>query len=117
MGHGDALPEQSTTPAQRRRWDLDRALMMRWQAADTAPKDGTHILVCSGPYDEFTGFNQKPPQVVHFFADPEQPGFYPSHGIVQDSYNDRPVEFSLWSPLGHEPRGLSIWPQHLGPYV
>lgn len=102
MGYGDSLPEQSTTKAERRRWDVDRALMMRWQTADTAPKDGSHILVCSGPYDGFTGFNQRPPQVVHYFDD----GFYPSHGIVEGSYNDRPVEFTLWSPLGHEPRSV-----------
>lgn len=104
MGYGDSLPEASTTKEERQRWMLDRALLMRWQLAETAPRDGTHILVCRGPYDQWTGFNQSPPQVVHYFGDPEEPGFYPSHGIVQDSYNDRPVAFTHWSPLGHEPR-------------
>ncbi len=100
MAHGDALPEQRTTPAERRRWDVDRALMMRWQLAESAPKDGEHILVCEGPYTERWGFAQRPPVVVHFHED----GFYLSQGIVEGSYNDQPVTFTHWSPLGHEPR-------------
>lgn len=105
MSTSDALPEESTTPAERARWRLDRALLLRWQTADSAPKDGTHILVCEGPYSEHVGFNQRPPCVVHYFNDPDVPGFYLSRGIVQDSYNDKPQSFSHWSPLGHEPRG------------
>ncbi len=104
MAHGDALPEQSTTPAERRRWDLDRALMTRWQLSESAPKDGTHILVACGPYNSVIGFDQRPPIVVHYWSNPGEEGFYPSHGIVENSYNDAPVIFTHWSPLGHEPR-------------
>ena len=104
MAHGDALPEQSTTREERARWNLDRALLMRWQPADTAPKDGTHILVCEGPYTETWGFAQLPPAVVHYWSNPGEEGFYLSRGLVEDSYNDGPVFFTHWSPLGHEPR-------------
>lgn len=31
MGHGDALPEQSTTKLERAQWDYDRALLLRQQ--------------------------------------------------------------------------------------
>lgn len=74
-----------------------------WEPAETAPKDGTHILVCLGPFGQHVGFNHKPPQVVHYFDDPEAPGFYLSSGIVADSYNDNPVGFTHWKPLGKEP--------------
>lgn len=105
MAHGDALPEQSTTREERVRWTLDRALMQRWQSADTAPKDGTHILVAHGPYSERWGFMQSPPMVVHYWSNPGEEGFYLSNGLVEGSYNDEPIKFTHWSPLGHEPRG------------
>lgn len=104
MGHGDALPEERTTVAERAQWTLDRALLQRWQPADTAPKDGTHILVCQGPYSERWGFNQSPPCVVHYWSNPGEEGFYLSAGLVEGSYNDMPFHFTHWSPLGHEPR-------------
>lgn len=100
----DALPEQSTTREERARWMLDRALLMRWQPADSAPRDGTHILVCEGPYSETWGFAQLPPAVVHYWSNPGEEGFYLSRGLVDGSYNDGPVMFTHWSPLGHEPR-------------
>lgn len=114
MAHGDSLPEQSTTPAERRRWDVDRALMFRWQPAETAPKDGTHILVCRGPYSEHFGFNQSPPIVAHYWGNPGEEGFYQSSGLVEGSYNDKYIEFTHWSPLGHEPRGDSVAPRESG---
>ena len=77
--------------------------MSEWRPAETAPKCGVHILVCHGPYDGYVGFNQKPPQVVHYFNDPHQPGFYMSSGLVADSYNDNPVDFTHWKYLGDEP--------------
>jgi hypothetical protein len=79
--------------------------LQRWQTADAAPKDGSHILVCRGPYGTHWGFNQSPPMVVHWWGNPGEEGFYLSGGIVQDSYNDAPVEFTHWRPLiGTEPR-------------
>lgn len=78
-----------------------------WLPAETAPKDGSHILVAFGPYDKWTGFDQKPPCVVHWYPgwkegnEPE--GFYLSHGIVQDSYNDQPMTFSHWQRLSSPP--------------
>jgi hypothetical protein len=77
-----------------------------WHDAAAAPHDGTHILVCKGPYGQHWGFNQSPPCVVHYFPDPDAPGFYLSGGIVQDSYNDKPVEFTHWRHLGEPPGGV-----------
>src|SRR6185437_8745410 len=99
------FPEESTTREERQQWMLDRALMLRWQPAATAPKDGTHILVAQGGYSEHFGFNQSPPIVAHYWDNPGEEGFYQSAGIVEGSYNDKPIEFMWWSPLGHEPRG------------
>jgi hypothetical protein len=31
-------------------------MMLDWHQADTAPKDGAHIMVCSGPYSDGWGF-------------------------------------------------------------
>lgn len=76
---------------------------MTWYPEAAAPQDGTHILVCSGPYDQYRGFNQAPPCVVHYFPEPDAPGFYLSRGIVQDSYNDEPVTFTHWRRLGETP--------------
>lgn len=41
-----------------------------WQPIETAPKDGTHLLVCdaSRAYTAFWGFGQNPPTVGHYFA-------------------------------------------------
>jgi hypothetical protein len=80
--------------------------MLEWRCVETdpPPTDGSHILVCRGPYSDHWGFSQSPPCVVHYFADPDEPGFYLSGGIVQDSYNDKPVEFNMWRHLGDAPR-------------
>lgn len=74
-----------------------------WQPIETAPKDGTHILVCLGPYD-FHNFNSRPPMVVHWWGYEGESGFYLSTGIVQDSYNDQPIEFTHWMPLPDPPK-------------
>lgn len=79
-------------------------MSVQWLPRATAPRDGQHILVCSAPYSVHTTFNQKPPCVVHYWANPGEEGFYLSSGIVQGSYNDAPVEFTHWTPLlGLEP--------------
>lgn len=100
MAHDDALPEQSTTAEERRVWAITRL----WRPVHEAPKDGSHILVCRGPYGPSWSFNQEPPCVVHWWDNPGEEGFYLSHDIVEGSYNDVPVEFVFWLPLvGAEP--------------
>ena len=75
-------------------------MQLDWQTSE-APKDGRHLLVCSGPYYDYWTFNQKPPVVVHYFDD----GFYLSSGIVAGSENDKPVAFTHWCDIGgSEPR-------------
>lgn len=64
------------------------------------PKDGTHILVCCGPYDQHWGFNQRPPAVVHYYNNPGEEGFYLSNGARED---DDPFEFTHWQPLEQIP--------------
>lgn len=83
----------------------ERSKMSQWETKDSAPKDGTHILVCFGFYSEQRTFAQSPPMVVHYWGNPGEEGFYLSTGIVQDSYNDKPVVFTHWRALGDEPRG------------
>lgn len=97
------FPEQSTTKAERDQWDRDYNARHGWHPADEAPKDGTHILVCSGPYDKHWTFDQAPPCVVHYWSNPGEEGFYPSSGIVENSYNDHPVNFKWWCYLGETP--------------
>lgn len=74
-----------------------------WRLAESAPKDGTHILACRGPYNEHWGFDQSPPAVVHYWSNPGEEGFYLSHGLVDGSYNDAPFEFTHWRKLAEPP--------------
>lgn len=76
-----------------------------WRPASSAPKDGTHIQVCAGPYSAHWGFNQSPPAVVHYWSNPGEEGFYLSHGLVEGSYNDKPFRFDRWRALGAPPIG------------
>lgn len=87
-------------------FDSKFALGLSWKTAATAPRDGTHILVCEGPYGSLTTFDQRPPVICHYFPDPDEPGFYQSSGIVQDSYNDHPIQFTHWRPLGDPPSAI-----------
>ncbi len=75
----------------------------RWKPADTAPKDGSHILVAFGPYSKHWTFDQRPPCVVHYWRDADGEGFYLSCGIVEGSYNDKPIQFTEWCDLGAPP--------------
>ena len=77
--------------------------MTSWNTTP-APRDGSHILVCCGPFSKNWTFAQRPPCVVHWWDNPGEEGFYLSHGLVENSYNDVPVEFTHWQLLhGTEP--------------
>jgi hypothetical protein len=65
---------------------------MTWQPIETAPKDGTHILAWR---------NNNPPTVVHWFDDPEAPGFYTSVNEIAPNYPFNPTH---WMPLPEPPK-------------
>lgn len=74
-----------------------------WLPIESAPRDGTHFLACTGGYGEHWTFNQRPPVVVHYWSNPGEEGFYLSTGLVDGSYNDVPLDLQWWKPLGLEP--------------
>jgi hypothetical protein len=66
------------------------------QPIETAPKDGTHILAWRDPIGiRFTN-NTNPPTVVHWFNDPDEPGFYTS---VNEQAPEHPFNPTHWMPL------------------
>lgn len=68
----------------------------RWKPIETAPKDGTHILACRIPIGIRVTVNTNPPTVVHWFDDPNDPGFYTSVNAVAPEYPYNPTH---WQPL------------------
>lgn len=68
------------------------------QPIETAPKDGTHILAWRTPIGIRTTNNTHPPTVVHWFDDPDEPGFYTS---VNERAPEHPFEATHWMPLPH----------------
>lgn len=44
MAHGDALPEESTTPLERAQWDYDRAVLLRDQAANAVREKDKAVI-------------------------------------------------------------------------
>jgi len=72
-----------------------------WQPIETAPKTGEHILAVRQPIGiRFTNWTN-PPTVVHWFDDPERPGFYTSVNEIAPEY---PFEATHWQPLPEPPK-------------
>lgn len=72
------------------------------QPIETAPKDGTHILAWRVPIGIRVTNLTNPPTVVHWFDDPDDPGFYTS---VNERAPDYPFKATHWMPL---PPGPSL---------
>jgi hypothetical protein len=72
-----------------------------YQTIETAPKDGTHILAYRKSVGIRTTNLTNPPTVVHWFDDPNQPGFYTS---VNELAPERPFNPTHWMPLPAAPK-------------
>lgn len=70
-----------------------------WHDAATAPRDGCHILACNAAAS-FGWMDGKPlppvQTVVHWFPDPDDPGFYTS---VNELEPQRPFQLTHWKSL------------------
>src|SRR6202043_2667883 len=83
--------------------------MSEWQLIETAPKDGTHILVCNAtiPFTSSWTFNQRPPAVVHWWDwEEDESGFYLSSGGLE---SDHPFNATHWMPLPKPPMVGVTW--------
>lgn len=78
--------------------------MTTWQDIGTAPRDGTHILVCDRSDNSFP-FSQRPPTVAHWFGPPDLPGLRSGGWYLSVSYRDQPRLKGLthWMPLPSPP--------------
>ena len=70
------------------------------QTIETAPKDGTHILAWRVPVGIRVTNNTNPPTVVHWFDDPDEPGFYTS---VNERAPEHPFNPTHWERLPDPP--------------
>lgn len=68
-----------------------------WRPIDSAPKDGTHILIARGPYYEHWGFPQRPPTVGHYFDG----GWHLS--VNHDGDRSEIIGATDWQPLPAPP--------------
>lgn len=76
------------------------AAPLRWCLIDSAPRDGTHILAFRAlPGIRYTNLTN-PPTVVHWFDDPDEPGFYTS---VNEIAPESPFYPTHWMPLPEQP--------------
>lgn len=76
-----------------------------WQSIETAPRDGTHILVCfDQPFDLNWSFAQRPPTVAHWFGPADAPGLRSGGWYLSVSEMDQGrINPSHWQPLPAAP--------------
>ena len=67
-----------------------------WLPIETAPKDGTHVLIKPKKYGYMNGNQQSPPCVAHWFVDPDLGGYW----VISVSNIDIP---GFWMPLPEAP--------------
>lgn len=70
-----------------------------WQPIETAPRDGTHILACRIPIGIRVTIMTCPPTVVHWFDDPDEPGFYTSVNELAPEHPYNPTHWQQLDPL------------------
>lgn len=71
----------------------------QWRDIETAPKDGTHIMACRGPFTSNWTFAQAPAYVCHWWNNPGEEGWYLSSGDSgQISWHP-----THWQPLPQPP--------------
>jgi hypothetical protein len=86
-----------------RRQSARGGVMGEWQWIETAPRDGSHILVYRLPVGfRFTN-KTNPPTIAHWFDDPDEPGFYTS---VNELAPEHPFDATHWMPLSAPPASL-----------
>lgn len=97
----DPIREEDTIAA----WNR-RAPVAGWQPIETAPKDGTHVLVAfdNPPYSEHWTFQQRPPTVAHWFGPAPLPGLRAGGWYLSVSHNDGGrIDPTHWMPLPAAP--------------
>jgi hypothetical protein len=79
--------------------------MVEWQPIETAPRDGSHVLVVmhdgSVGFGWFGGRNVPMQTVAHWWSNPGEEGWYPSVGAGDAD----PLSPTHWKPLD-EPQEL-----------
>lgn len=85
---------------------LEQVERMQWRDMASAPRDGTHILVCFGehPYSETWTFDQSPPTVAHWFGPADLPGLRAGGWYLSVCQNDsEKIHPTRWMPLPSPP--------------
>lgn len=79
----------------------------RWRPIETAPKDGTHVLVCfdEPKYGPYWTFQQRPPTVAHWFGPADLPGLRSGGWYLSVHQNDAERIYPThWMPLPEPPK-------------
>jgi hypothetical protein len=84
------------------RMALKDATEAQWSDDMATARRRTHVLACDAhtPYGPHWGFDQRPPTIVHWWANAGEEGFYTS---VNETEPQQPFPAPHWKPLGSPP--------------